>query len=34
MYITMGLTADIEQLAFSGMTFGTAPLMLEPGVFA
>jgi hypothetical protein len=34
MYITMGLTANIELLAFSGMTLGTAPLVLEPGVFA
>jgi hypothetical protein len=34
MYITMALTANIELLAFSGMTLGTAPLVLEPGVFA
>ena len=32
--ITMILLPGIEQLAFTGMTFGAAPLIAQPGVFA
>jgi hypothetical protein len=32
--ITMALVAGIEHLEFHGLTFGTAPLVADPGVFA
>ena len=32
--ISMGLVAGIEHLEFHGMTFGPAPLIADPGVFA
>ena len=32
--ITMILLPGIEQLAFTGMTFGAAPLIAQPGVLA
>ena len=32
--ITMILLRGIEQLAFTGMTFGTGPLTAQPAVFA